>query len=190
MKFAARSNLPNNDYNRFDLKGTLWWLLRFTVCLGLIFFGLAACNTISTAPQGPPQSLYDKSGVFPAYRGVPMPPMPSLSVRMASVVPNPTNGTVICLTNAAGRVKCFTVQSNRPYTGLFLLFPCVTSPSNHSVVQSSPDLKTWLDLPASAFGYSNYTSQWTYMYGSTNQHIGLIVTNGSPARFYRVAWRD
>jgi hypothetical protein len=157
----------------------------------LVICALAGCSTVP--PATTPASASSKPGSPFGTNGAtarPAPlPMPSLVVHAAlsHVIPS-TNQ--VCYTNKlTGIVACFTPKPPPPpYTGLMILFPCTTNATNHSVVQSSPDLKVWQDVPASAFGYSNYNAAMgTYLYGSAGQTIGLILPGWPPSNvpYYR-----
>lgn len=194
------------DYNDDWRKGG-WYLVVFTACMVVIFGALlmleGGCGwsrfvpglpmkpvPIPPTPSGWESPRYDYPGLSNALIH-PSPPPPILPVMAPVMRLEASQPGQTCLTNAqTGATRCFPVAPKVIYGGWLYLFPCTTNQWNHSVVQSSPDMQTWSDIPASAFGYSNYTSPYTYLYGSSNAHIGLIITNDSPTRFYRMAWRD
>ena len=137
----------------------------------------------------------------------PAAPQPRAAQMLPSLKPVPAltlvvvNTNEVCYTNAptAAMVNCF-AASSRPKPLHWRLpdisFQCITNASNHSVAQVTHDLKTWQDVPASAFGYSNYNpALGSYLFGWTNRVTGqtnvvyLLVTNLNDMGFYRIAYR-
>ena len=154
------------------------------------------------APMAKPvpfvQIAYSHAGAFPAA------PQPRAAQMLPSLKPVPAltlvvvNTNEVCYTNAlTGMVNCFAPQPPKPPIGGYLIpFQCITNASNHSVAQVTHDLKTWQDVPASAFGYSNYNpALGSYLFGWTNRVTGqtnvvyLLVTNLNDMGFYRIAYR-
>ena len=169
------------------------WPALLAIC------ALVGCrSTIQTPPAvtGPSQSLYARDWRYVTNSGPPMPP--GLTVRASSVSVRPnlavppvyTNGQVVCLTSPLGVVHCFTVTNSQTIGGYLIPFACDTNSHDHSVGQVTYDLKTWQDIPASAFGWSNYNpTMGTYLWGSNGQSTWLEVTNRTGMAFYREAIR-
>jgi hypothetical protein len=178
----------------------------------LLFLPFIAVVLIAPAYQRPGTAMKRKQQPSPSpvllRTNTYMVPMPDGSFFKQTVISRvssqtivqPTNGQLICITNwisPNGKTnygtRCYVYHTYIPYTALAIPFMCVTNASNHSYVQSSPDLQHWTHIPAALFGYTNFNeSNGTYLFGSSNQFLFLLIPNWTnlPHMFYRIHYVD
>jgi len=127
----------NHDDGDMETTSRDWldWLI-FCVLIILVFVGLVlmasgcATNNVSTAgTAGPPAP--------------PMPPPAVMLVLRRSGL-GPTNGQTECLTNMAGKVRCFTVTNPTPaVNGMVVTFAFTNTTNTHYHIWGSEDMKHW-----------------------------------------------